>query len=61
VTDIVKMAFPCPPESNQELESKGERWSMTTSWSVVVGVRLVDAESGEVIVRFVDWPQPTGS
>jgi beta-mannosidase len=57
-TEIVEMACPCPPGSDQELESKGERWSMTTSWSVVVGVRLVDAENGEVIARFVDWPQP---
>jgi hypothetical protein len=29
VTDIVEMACPCPPESNQELESKGERRNMT--------------------------------
>jgi beta-mannosidase len=55
--DIVEMACPCPPESNQELESKGERRGMM-SWSVIVGVRLADAEIGEVIAGFVDWPQP---
>ncbi|KAJ7069084.1 glycoside hydrolase [Mycena belliarum] len=30
----------------------------TTTHSVVVGARLLDVESGAVLARFADWPQP---
>ncbi|PIL34860.1 hypothetical protein GSI_02647 [Ganoderma sinense ZZ0214-1] len=32
--------------------------SVDPSHSVVVGARLVDAASGEVLARYADWPQP---
>lgn len=31
---------------------------MTRSYSVVVAARLVDLQSGEVLARYADWPQP---
>ncbi|EJF55724.1 glycoside hydrolase [Dichomitus squalens LYAD-421 SS1] len=49
-TEIASMRVPGPPAENAN--------SVDTSYSVVVGARLVDAASGEILARYADWPQP---
>ena len=49
-TELVSMRVPGPPAENAN--------SVDTSHSVVVGARLVDIASGEVLARYADWPQP---
>ncbi|GBE85088.1 Beta-mannosidase B [Sparassis crispa] len=51
-TELLYIPCPSPPVS----ESAGPL--VTPSYSVVVGARLVDPTSGEVLARYADWPQP---
>ncbi|KAI0717520.1 glycoside hydrolase [Cerioporus squamosus] len=49
-TELVSMRVPGPPPQKPN--------AVDASHSVVVGARLVAAESGEVLARYADWPQP---
>ncbi|OCH85238.1 glycoside hydrolase [Obba rivulosa] len=51
-TELLSMPCPCPPQRPVDDPA------MTTSYSVVVGARLLDLESGEVLARYADWPHP---
>jgi len=46
------------PEQEQAEGGNLDKWTGCTSSTVVVGVRLVDPESKEVLARTTDWPQP---
>lgn len=48
-TELLKISCPSPASSDGRT---------TASHSVVVAVRLLDAESGELLSRLSDWPQP---
>ncbi|KAH7927653.1 glycoside hydrolase [Leucogyrophana mollusca] len=51
-TELLSVRCPCPPhKSNANPDA-------TTSYSVVVAARLRCLQSGEVLSRFSDWPQP---
>ncbi|KAI0345567.1 glycoside hydrolase [Trametopsis cervina] len=54
-TELLSSSCPCPPQS--ETTEKNAP-SVTASYSVVVSARLLDANSGELLARFTDWPQP---
>lgn len=46
------LSSPCPgppPDPNSKT---------TTTYSVVVAARLIDKETGQILARFTDWPQP---
>jgi len=49
------LSLPCPAPPNLPATGFPE-W--TTTNTVVVNTRLVDTATGEVIARYVDWPQP---
>ncbi|KAI9068740.1 glycoside hydrolase family 2 protein [Trametes sanguinea] len=51
-TELLAIPCPCPPTS------ENAKSAVTTSHSVVVGARLIAPESGEVLARYADWPQP---
>jgi len=51
-TELLSMPCPCPPAK----DSTGPL--VTPSYSVIVGVQLLDPASGVVIARYADWPQP---
>ncbi|EMD39457.1 glycoside hydrolase family 2 protein [Gelatoporia subvermispora B] len=51
-TELLSMRIPCDQSA-----SPGH-YGMTNSYSVVIGARLLHTGSGEVLARFVDWPQP---
>ncbi|KAH9891930.1 glycoside hydrolase [Cubamyces lactineus] len=51
-TELLSIPCPCPPLP------EGEPHAVTPSHSVVVGARLVSRETGEVLARYTDWPQP---
>jgi beta-mannosidase len=55
-TEISSIACPCPSLSEIEYELPVKTW--TTSGTVVVCVIIRDLESGEVLSRRSDWPQP---
>ncbi|KAF9076833.1 glycoside hydrolase [Rhodocollybia butyracea] len=52
------LSIPClgPPKTGIFPPTGYPDW--TTTYSVVVGARLLDVQSGEVLARFADWPQP---
>ena len=50
-TELVSMRVPGPPMP-QNVNA------VDSSHSVVVGARLLAADSGEVLARYADWPQP---
>lgn len=50
-TELYSGPCPSPPPSPDDP-------SVTTSHSVVVGARLIDPSTEEVIARYADWPQP---
>ncbi|EIW52338.1 glycoside hydrolase [Trametes versicolor FP-101664 SS1] len=52
------LAAPCPHPPIPELSSTRATGAVTPSHSVVVGARLIAPESGEVLARYADWPQP---
>ncbi|KAF7354610.1 hypothetical protein MSAN_01374300 [Mycena sanguinolenta] len=52
------LAIPCPGPSRDNFTSPTGDAEFTTTYAVVVGARLLDAESGAVLARFSDWPQP---
>ncbi|THU77496.1 glycoside hydrolase [Dendrothele bispora CBS 962.96] len=62
-TDLL-VGVPCrgPPKNpEQEREGAGgnfDEWTGCTSSTVVVGVRLLDSKTREVLARCADWPQP---
>ncbi|TEB27325.1 glycoside hydrolase [Coprinellus micaceus] len=49
--------FDCPEPAHVG-EFKYKQAGTTTSGRVVVSARLLHPETGEVLARFVDWPQP---
>ncbi|KZT12292.1 glycoside hydrolase family 2 protein [Laetiporus sulphureus 93-53] len=51
-TEILSIPCPSPPKVNSDYPS------MNTSFSVVVAARLADMQTGEVVARYADWPQP---
>lgn len=51
-TELAAILVPGPP-TPQNSEN-----AVDTSHSVVVGARLVDAETGVILARYADWPQP---
>lgn len=51
-TELLSTPCPCPPPRPYHNPA------ITTSYSVVVGVRLLDLNTGEVLARYADWPQP---
>ncbi|KAJ7165676.1 glycoside hydrolase [Mycena crocata] len=52
------LALPCPgPPADAATLPTGDAL-FTTTHSVVVGARLMDEESGAVLARYADWPQP---
>lgn len=52
------LSIQCPSPSKDGLVPPTGYAEWTTSASVVVGTRLLDAQTGEVLARFADWPQP---
>lgn len=54
-TEIISMSCPEPPAPSSALPAPP---ATTRSHSVVVGARLIDARTGDVLARFADWPQP---
>jgi len=50
-TEFVSMRCPGPPPDEPNSTT-------TTTHSVVVAARLIDKETGEILARFADWPQP---
>ncbi|KAI0917712.1 hypothetical protein AcW2_007777 [Taiwanofungus camphoratus] len=54
-TELLSIPCPCPPLTQA---SDPNYLEMTRSYSVVVAARLVDLQSGEVLARYADWPQP---
>lgn len=55
-TELLSIPCPCPSKEGLVSPSGYDDW--TTSHTVVVGVRLLDLQTGEVLARTVDWPQP---
>ncbi|TFK52849.1 glycoside hydrolase [Heliocybe sulcata] len=54
-TEILSMPCPCPPSP---LKTQDGDLVPTTSSSVVVSTRLLNIETGEILARYADWPQP---
>lgn len=55
-TELLSVRCPSPPKEGLVSPTGYPEW--TTSYSVVVGARLLDAHTGEVLGRYADWPQP---
>ncbi|KAJ7124468.1 glycoside hydrolase superfamily [Mycena epipterygia] len=56
-TELLAIPCPGPPPTVAAAPPTGDA-QFTTTHSVVVGARLLDAQSGAVLARFADWPQP---
>ncbi|EPQ54903.1 glycoside hydrolase [Gloeophyllum trabeum ATCC 11539] len=54
-TEILSIPCPCPPHP---LTTADGDPVPTSSHSVVVGARLIRTETGEIVARYADWPQP---
>ncbi|KAG6917171.1 hypothetical protein DXG01_003607 [Tephrocybe rancida] len=54
-TELLKIRCPGPPQEGVTPPSGDPIW--TSSYSVVVNARLIDAD-GRIVSRFADWPQP---
>ncbi|KAJ6544339.1 glycoside hydrolase [Mycena capillaripes] len=53
------LAIPCPgPPRETAAPPPTADAQFTTTHSVVVGARLLDPDTGAVLARFADWPQP---
>ncbi|KAG8713456.1 hypothetical protein FRC08_013238 [Ceratobasidium sp. 394] len=58
-TEVLAAPCPCPPRPEPTPGPDGDTDPLpTTSHSVIVSAVLIDAESGTVLSRYVDWPQP---
>ncbi|KAG9083623.1 hypothetical protein FS749_005886 [Ceratobasidium sp. UAMH 11750] len=58
-TEVFAAPCPCPPHPEPTPGPDDDADPLpTTSHSVVVSAVLVDAASGTVLSRYVDWPQP---
>ncbi|KAI0629938.1 glycoside hydrolase [Trametes polyzona] len=60
-TELLTLPCPHPPHGCPESPSGFEKAvpaNVTLSYSVVVGARLTDPVSGDVLARYADWPQP---
>ncbi|KAF5390641.1 hypothetical protein D9757_002653 [Collybiopsis confluens] len=51
-SELLSIPCPGPPQKDDTI------FSSTATSSVVVGARLLDPESGSLLARFADWPQP---
>ncbi|KAJ7625497.1 glycoside hydrolase [Roridomyces roridus] len=56
-TELLAIPCPGPPRDVAAPLPTGDK-EFTTTYSVVVGVRLLDKETGVVLARYADWPQP---
>ncbi|KAJ6579656.1 glycoside hydrolase [Mycena vulgaris] len=56
-TELLAIPCPGPPRETAAAPPTADA-EFTTTHSVVVGARLLDAASGAVLARFSDWPQP---
>ncbi|KAF7300960.1 hypothetical protein MIND_00659100 [Mycena indigotica] len=56
-TELLSIPCPGPPNHLAAPNPTGDDL-FTTTYSVVVAARLRDPETGEVLARFADWPQP---
>ncbi|KAG8741872.1 hypothetical protein FRC10_002333 [Ceratobasidium sp. 414] len=58
-TEVLAVPCPCPPRLEPTPGPDDDADPLpTTSHSVIVSAVLLDAASGTVLSRFVDWPQP---
>lgn len=60
-TEVLSMDIPEPPlEKASAFSAALKNWQprRTRTHTVVVATRLLDAQSGDVLSRAVDWPQP---
>lgn len=58
-TEILAIPCPCPPHPCPTPGPNDDADPLpTTSHSVIVSAVLMDAISGAVLSRYVDWPQP---
>lgn len=55
-TELLSISCPCPSKKGLSPPSGDPFW--TSSYSVVASARLMDVETGEVLARFANWPQP---
>lgn len=55
-TELLSIKCPGPPRELSPPPNGNP--AFTTSHSVVVGARLLDSATGEVLARYADWPQP---
>lgn len=55
---LLKFDVPYPPERAPEPQGENEDPPFTPTWSVVTYAILRDAETGTVLSRIADWPQP---
>ncbi|KAI5121343.1 hypothetical protein M0805_000651 [Coniferiporia weirii] len=58
-TEVFTMAVPEPSESS-DFSRQLDQWEpqRTRTHTLVIAARLIDAQSGAVLSRVVDWPQP---
>ncbi|KAJ7688246.1 glycoside hydrolase superfamily [Mycena rosella] len=56
-TELLAMPYPGPPRAAAAPPPTGNA-QFTTTHSVVVAARLLDAADGAVLARAADWPQP---
>ncbi|KZT22841.1 glycoside hydrolase family 2 protein [Neolentinus lepideus HHB14362 ss-1] len=54
-TEVLSIPCPCP---KHPLRTEDGDTVPTTSNSVIVGARLINTETGEILARYADWPQP---
>ncbi|KAF9052310.1 glycoside hydrolase [Hymenopellis radicata] len=52
------LSMPCAGPSREISPPPNGNPAFTTTYSVVVGAKLLDGASGEVLARYADWPQP---
>ena len=60
-TELLSVPCPAPevpPDAPYECGSLDRFTKVTRTHSIIVSVQLLDAETGEVLARNVDWPQP---
>ena len=52
------LSAPCAGPPREKSPSPNGNPAFTTTYSVVVGAKLLDQKTGEVLARYADWPQP---
>lgn len=60
-TELLSVPFPepdLPPDTPSDTPGFDQSVNITRTYSVVVSARLLDAETGELLARNADWPQP---